>query len=415
MMLTVNPVLDNNNIQQREGGEGMKIELVEMEARPIQKAKIRVIGIGGGGTNAVNNMIQSDLKGVDFIAANTDIQSLTSSLATVQIQLGANLTGGLGAGANPEMGRNATLEDTDKIREELAGSHMVFITAGMGGGTGTGGAPIIAKISRELGALTVAVVTKPFHFEGQRRLKQSEEGIRELRNTVDTLITIPNDRLISLATKKASFLEMLKKADDVLLYAVKGISDLITIPGLINLDFADVRTIMAEMGIALMGTGLASGENRAMEAAQKAISSPLLEDITISGARAVLMNITASSNLGFEEVNEASSLIQKEVHEDANIIWGTAIDEAMGDELRITVIATGINSREERVPVELEKFRPPVQDSIKERSEDLEKPTFIRSGKVLDRVGPRRPAKPAEFYFDEEELEVPTFIRKAAD
>ena len=415
MMLTDNPVLDKNNKQHQEGGEGMKIELVEMEARPIQKAKIRVIGIGGGGTNAVNNMIQSDLKGVDFIAANTDIQSLTSSLATVQIQLGANLTGGLGAGANPEMGRNATLEDTEKIREELTGSHMVFITAGMGGGTGTGGAPIIAKISRELGALTVAVVTKPFHFEGQRRLKQSEEGIRELRNTVDTLITIPNDRLISLATKKASFLEMLKKADDVLLYAVKGISDLITVPGLINLDFADVRTIMAEMGIALMGTGLASGENRAMEAAQKAISSPLLEDITISGARAVLMNITASSNLGFEEVNEASSLIQKEVHEDANIIWGTAIDESMGDELRITVIATGINSREDRVPVELDKFRPPVQDSSKERSEDLEKPTFIRSGKVIDRVGPRRPAKPAEFYFDEEELEVPTFIRKAAD
>jgi len=415
MMLTDKRVLDKNNKQQREGGAGMKIELVEMEARPIQKAKIRVIGIGGGGTNAVNNMIQSDLKGVDFIAANTDIQSLTSSLATVQIQLGANLTGGLGAGANPEMGRNATLEDTDKIREELAGSHMVFITAGMGGGTGTGGAPIIAKISRELGALTVAVVTKPFHFEGQRRLKQSEEGIRELRNSVDTLITIPNDRLISLATKKASFLEMLKKADDVLLYAVKGISDLITVPGLINLDFADVRTIMAEMGIALMGTGVASGENRAMEAAQKAISSPLLEDITISGARAVLMNITASSNLGFEEVNEASSLIQKEVHEDANIIWGTAIDDSMGDELRITVIATGIDSREDRVPLELDKFRPPIQDSIRERSEDLEKPTFIRSGKVLDRVGPRRPAKPAEFYFDEEELEVPTFIRKAAD
>jgi cell division protein FtsZ len=393
----------------------MKIELVEMEARPIQKAKIRVIGIGGGGTNAVNNMIQSDLKGVDFIAANTDVQSLTSSLATVQIQLGSNLTGGLGAGANPEMGRNATLEDSDKLREELAGSHMVFITAGMGGGTGTGGAPIVAQISRELGALTVAVVTKPFHFEGQRRLKQSEEGIRELRNTVDTLITIPNDRLISLATKKASFLEMLKKADDVLLYAVKGISDLITVPGLINLDFADVRTIMAEMGIALMGTGLASGENRAIEAAQKAISSPLLEDITISGARAVLMNITAGSNLGFEEVNEASSLIQKEVHEDANIIWGTAIDDSMGDELRITVIATGINSQEDRIPVELDKFRPSVPESFKERSEDLEKPTFIRSGKVIDRVGPRRPAKPAEFYFDEEELEVPTFIRKAAD
>ncbi|MBI5584284.1 MAG: cell division protein FtsZ [Deltaproteobacteria bacterium] len=394
----------------------MKIELVETEERPVQKAKIKVIGIGGGGTNAVNNMIQSDLRGVDFISANTDVQSLASSLAKVRLQLGSNSTGGLGAGANPEIGRQATIEDVEKIREELEGSNMVFITAGMGGGTGTGGAPILAQISKELGALTVAVVTKPFHFEGQKRLKQAEEGIRELRQAVDTLITIPNDRLISLATKKASFLEMLKKADDVLLYAVKGISDLITIPGLINLDFADVRTIMAEMGVALMGTGLASGENRALEAAQKAISSPLLEDITIAGARAVLMNITASSTLGFEEVTEASSLIQKEVHEDANIIWGTAIDESMGDELRITVIATGINSKDDRVMVDLEKIRPSMVDLKKDRPEDRETPTFIRRGIEVEKISTRsRPAKPPEYYFDEEELEVPTFIRKAAD
>jgi cell division protein FtsZ len=394
----------------------MKIELVETEERSVQKAKIKVIGIGGGGTNAVNNMIQSDLRGVDFISANTDAQSLASSLANIRLQLGSGSTGGLGAGANPEIGRQATLEDAEKIRQELEGSNMVFITAGMGGGTGTGGAPILAQISKELGALTVAVVTKPFHFEGQKRLKQAEEGIRELRQVVDTLITIPNDRLISLATKKASFLEMLKKADDVLLYAVKGISDLITIPGLINLDFADVRTIMAEMGVALMGTGLASGENRALEAAQKAISSPLLEDITIAGARAVLMNITASSTLGFEEVTEASSLIQKEVHEEANIIWGTAIDESMGDELRITVIATGINSKDDRVMVDLDKIRPTMVELKKERPEDRETPTFIRRGIEVEKISARsRPVKPPEYYFDEEELEVPTFIRKAAD
>jgi cell division protein FtsZ len=394
----------------------MKIELVETEERPVQKAKIKVIGIGGGGTNAVNNMIQSDLRGVDFISANTDVQSLASSLADVRLQLGTSSTGGLGAGANPEIGRQATMEDAEKIRQELEGSNMVFITAGMGGGTGTGGAPILAQISKELGALTVAVVTKPFHFEGQKRLKQAEEGIRELRQAVDTLITIPNDRLISLATKKASFLEMLKKADDVLLYAVKGISDLITIPGLINLDFADVRTIMAEMGVALMGTGLASGENRALEAAQKAISSPLLEDITIAGARAVLMNITASSSLGFEEVTEASSLIQKEVHEEANIIWGTAIDESMGEELRITVIATGINSQDERVMVDLDRIRPTMVELKKDRPEDRETPTFIRRGIEVEKISSRtRPAKPPEYYFDEEELEVPTFIRKAAD
>lgn len=389
----------------------MKVE----EENNHQKPKIRVLGIGGGGNNAINNMIKSQLSGVEFIAANTDLQALSSSLADRKIQLGTTLTKGLGAGANPEVGRNATLEDGEKIKEALEGSDMVFITAGMGGGTGTGGAPIAAQMCKELGALTVAVVTRPFHFEGSRRLKQADEGIKELRKAVDTLITIPNDRLIALATKKATFLEMLQKADDVLLYAVKGISDLIVVPGHINLDFADVKSIMSEMGIALMGTGVASGENRALEAAQRAISSPLLEDISISGARAVLMNITANSSLGFEEVTEASTLIRKEVHEEANIIWGTAIDESMEDGLRVTVVATGINPKEEKVVMDFDKMRPTLPEVKPDRAEDRETPTFVRKGKEIDKYGPRRPAKAPEYYFDEEELEVPTFIRKAAD
>ncbi len=394
----------------------MRIEMMRVEEDTNdQKPKIRVLGIGGGGNNAINNMIKSQLSGVEFIAANTDLQALSSSLADQRIQLGTTLTKGLGAGANPEIGRNATLEDTEKIREALDGSDMVFITAGMGGGTGTGGAPVVAQMCKELGALTVAVVTRPFHFEGSRRLKQAEEGIKELRKAVDTLITIPNDRLIALATKKATFLEMLQKADEVLLYAVKGISDLIVVPGHINLDFADVKAIMSEMGIALMGTGLASGENRALEAAQRAISSPLLEDISISGARAVLMNITASSSLGFEEVTEASTLIRKEVHEEANIIWGTAIDESMEDDLRVTVVATGITPKEERVVMDLDRIRPTLPEVKTDRGEDRETPTFVRKGKEIDKYGPRRPAKAPEYYFDEEELEVPTFIRKAAD
>ena len=394
----------------------MNIEMIGVEEDIQKGAKIRVVGIGGGGNNAINNMIRSQLlSGVEFIATNTDLKALSSSLADTRIQIGTSLTKGLGAGANPEVGRNATLEDAEKIRQELEGSDMVFITAGMGGGTGTGGAPIVAQICKELDILTVAVVTKPFHFEGPIRLKQANEGIVEMRKVVDSLITIPNDRLISLATKKASFLEMLKKADDVLLYAVKGISDLIVAPGLIVLDFADVKTIMAEMGVALMGTGIASGENRALEAAQRAISSPLLEDISIAGARALLLNITASSNLGFEEVIEASTLIQKEVHEEANIIWGTAIDESMGDELRVTVVATGINPKEERVVLDFDRMRSGMSEVKPDRSEDRETPTFVRKGKEIDKYGPRRPAKAPEYYFDEEELEVPTFIRKGAD
>ena len=321
-------------------------------------AKIRVIGVGGAGGNAVNNMIAARMRGVDFIAANTDVQALDISTAGVKIQLGERATKGLGAGANPEVGRTAAIESADAIKDALAGADMVFITAGMGGGTGTGGAPVVAQIARELGALTVGVVTRPFHFEGKRRRRQAEEGLGLLKAVVDTLITIPNDRLLGLAPRNASFLEMLKRADDVLLCAVKGISDLIMVPGLINLDFADVRTVMGEMGVALMGTGSASGENRAVEAARKAVSSPLLEDISIEGARGLLINITCPPDITIDEVQQASSLIQEEAHEDANIIWGTVLDESIGDEVRVTVIATGIGRAEE------EAARPSLQSVL---------------------------------------------------
>ena len=292
-------------------------------------AKIKVIGIGGGGGNAVNTMISYDLQGVSFIAANTDTQALSAAVAPVKIHLGAEMTKGLGAGANPDVGKKAALEARDVLRQHLEGADMVFITAGLGGGTGTGGAPVVAEICKEIGALTVAVVTKPFQFEGKTRNQQSEEGVAELRGIVDTLIVVPNQRLLSLGGKNLSLLEAFKKADDILYHAVKGISDLIIIPGLINLDFADVKNIMSDMGLALMGTGSASGENRAVEAAQKAISSPLLEDNSIQGAHGVLLNITGGPDMSLFEVNEASSLIQAEAHEDANIIFGTVIDENM--------------------------------------------------------------------------------------
>jgi cell division protein FtsZ len=314
-------------------------------------ARIKVIGIGGGGGNAVNTMIGAKLGGVDFMVANTDAQSLEASQAPVRIQLGGMVTKGLGAGANPEIGRRAALEDQEKIKEYLEGSDMIFITAGMGGGTGTGGAPVLARVAREVGALTVGVVTKPFIFEGKKRMRQAEEGIEELKASVDTLIVIPNQRLLSIAAKTTTMLEAFHKADDVLLQAVRGISDLIITPGLINLDFADVRTVMAEMGLALMGASSASGENRAIEAAQKAISSPLLEDISIQGARGVLINITGGPDLCLHEVSEAASMIQEEAHDDANIIFGAVIDENLTDEIRITVIATGFGEvREEKKP-----------------------------------------------------------------
>jgi len=299
-------------------------ELVDPTA--ASSAKIKVIGIGGGGGNAVNTMISYKLKGVDFIAANTDAQALKVSSAPLKIQLGADATKGLGAGSNPDVGKQAALESRDVLRKYLEGADMVFITAGLGGGTGTGGAPIVAEVAKEMNILTVAIVTKPFLFEGRKRNAQADAGIEALKGTVDTIITVPNQRLLSLGGRNLSFLEAFKKADDVLFQAVKGISDLIMVPGLINLDFADVKTIMSSMGMALMGTGTGAGENRAVEAAQKAISSPLLEDNSIQGAHGILLNITGGPDMTLFEVHEASSLIQSEAHEDANIIFGTVVD-----------------------------------------------------------------------------------------
>jgi cell division protein FtsZ len=306
----------------------------------LNSARIKVIGVGGGGGNAVNRMIESRLEGVEFVVANTDLQALKLSNAPVKIQLGVKLTNGLGAGANPEVGRKAALEDADKIIEALEGADMVFVTTGLGGGTGTGAAPIIASLASEIGALTVAVVTKPFAFEGKRRQNQSERGLQELIDSVDTTIVIPNEKLLAVA-KDAGFFESFRVADDILRQAVQGISDIITIPGIINRDFADVKTIMAGMGYAVMGTATARGEDRASKAAQAAIASPLLEAGAIDGARGILINITGSSTLRLAEVNEASTIIQSAAHEDANIIFGAVLDERMKDEVKITVIATG--------------------------------------------------------------------------
>ena len=304
-------------------------------------ANIKVIGIGGGGGNAVNTMIRTNIEGVEFIAANTDVQALRFSLAETKIQIGKDLTKGLGAGADPDIGRDAMLEDRHAIGEALQGAHMVFITAGMGGGTGTGGAAIAAQIAREQGALTVGVVTKPFAFEGKRRRRHAEEGIERLKDSVDTLITIPNQRLLQVASPDLSMIDAFRMADNVLVNAVKGISDIINIPGTVNVDFADVKTVMSSMGMALMGIGESDGQNRAQEAARKAIQSPLLEDVDIEGATGILINITAGENVSLVEVNEACSIVQEAAHEDANIIFGAVIDEDIGQGLRVTVIATG--------------------------------------------------------------------------
>jgi cell division protein FtsZ len=397
--------------------------MIELEESRKVGANLKVVGIGGGGCNAVNTMIKSGLAGVEFIGANTDAQALSNCSAPMKVQLGANLTKGLGAGANPEIGRNAILEDKDRVREILAGADMVFITAGLGGGTGTGGAPILASIAREVGALTVAVVTKPFLFEGKRRQRQAEEGMKELRKSVDTLITIPNQRLLNIAGRDMSLLEAFRKADEVLVQAVKGISDLITVEGLINLDFADVRTVMSEMGMALMGTGSASGEKRAVEAAQRAISSPLLEDITITGARGILISVMGGPDLGIFEVNEACMLIQEEAHEDANIIFGAVIDENLREEMRITVIATGFGraeSREESIPesatVSEEREKVVVNFSRKEENRDI--PAFLRSEKtteIQERIARGARGRIPKNLVGEDEYDIPTFLRKQAD
>jgi cell division protein FtsZ len=313
-------------------------------------AKIKVIGVGGGGSNAVNRMVEVGLGGVEFIVANTDLQALDHARAGVKLQIGHKLTKGLGAGADPNIGRQAALEDTDNIIQTLSGADMIFVTTGLGGGTGTGAAPVIASLASELGALTIAVVTKPFKFEGKKRALQAEAGLEALRECVDTVITIPNERLLSIIDRRTTMNDAFTLADDVLRQAIQGISDLILVPGMINLDFADVKTIMSGMGVAMMGTGMAEGENRAMSAAQKAIASPLLEDSSVNGARGVIINVTGGPDLSLMEVNEASCVIQEAAHEDANIIFGAVVDPDLVGKVKITVIATGFDRKAGRVP-----------------------------------------------------------------
>jgi cell division protein FtsZ len=380
----------------RQPGSGINIFIDDDP--PITGARIKVVGVGGGGGNAVNRMIEAGIEGIEFLVANTDLQALKRSRAPIKIQLGSRLTKGLGAGADPTVGREAALEDTEKIIEVLEGADMVFVTTGLGGGTGTGGAPIIASLATELNALTVAVVTKPFHFEGRRRMLQAEQGLRELRESVDTVITIPNERLLHTVERNVSLADSFKVADDVLRQAVQGISDLITVPGLINLDFADVKAIMAGMGLALMGAGRASGENRAMEATQQAISSPLLEEATIEGAKGVLINITGGPDLTLYEVNEASSIIREAADENANIIFGAVIDETMRDEMKITVIATGFD----KVMADIGTTTAPGTGMPQQP------PRYTRTpGDDLSR--------PATGTQRQDDLEIPTFIRKKAD
>lgn len=421
----------------KRGKDGME-QMTIGNAGISSRAKITVLGMGGGGGNAINNMIKAGLEGVQFIAANTDWQVLEKNLAPIKIQLGTNLTKGLGAGGQPEIGAKAAQEDIDKVREAVDGSDMVFITAGLGGGTGTGGAPIAAQICKEMGALTVAVVTKPFVVEGKVRLRNADEGLKSLQETVDTLITIPNNRLLCLADRRATFLEMIKRADDVLLYAVKGISDLIIKQGYINVDFNDVKSVMGEMGLALMGTGVGRGENRAAQAVQQAISSPLLEDVSIHGARAALINISAGPDLGMHEFEEALSIIHKEVNDDANIILGMVMDESMEDEIRVTVIATGIGKAEQLKKADpaaavrpLRRYKP--EAIAPDLNYDyLQIPAHVRQRIPKGEIQPEQQQMEAEQApkrrtllqmitggtrggREEEDLSIPTFIRRQAD
>lgn len=357
--------------------------MFELDAESPQFANIKVVGVGGGGTNAVNRMIEAELQGVHFVAMNTDGQALQASNAPDRLQLGSKLTRGLGAGSNPEVGRNAAEESREEIRALLEGADMVFVTAGMGGGTGTGGAPVVAEIAKECQALTVAVVTKPFSFEGRRRLAQAERGIAQLKEKVDTLIVIPNDRLLQVVEKRTSILDAFRIADDVLRQGVQGISDLITVPGLINLDFADVRTIMSNAGSALMGIGRASGDDRAVKAAKQAVSSPLLE-ASIEGAKGILLNITGSSNLGLFEVNEAAEIIAEAADPEAMIIFGAVIDETLQDEIRVTVIATGFEDGRAKPSDGRVDVGRPEQTAAKRleirpfATDDIEIPAFLR-------------------------------------
>jgi cell division protein FtsZ len=381
--------------------------LFELDEVP-PAAKIKVIGLGGGGGNAVSRMISAQFTGVDFIVANTDMQALRASPAPVKVQLGSKLTQGLGAGSNPEVGRNAALEDPETITRLLEGADMVFITAGLGGGTGTGSAPVVASLAKDLGILTVAVVTKPFTFEGKRRLVQAEAGMDALRNVVDTLIAIPNQRLLSVVDRGTPLLEAFKVADTVLQQAVQGISDLILVPGLVNLDFADVRTIMSGMGMAMMGTGVGKGEHRALDAAQKAVASPLLDDTSIEGAKGILINFTGGSDLSIHEVEEGARIVQEAAHDDANIIFGAVIDPSLGDEVRMTVIATGFSEKK-------------AQTEPTGKVVDL--PRAARQAAATPGGGGQAPAwrrrlgerADIDDPLAENDYDVPTFLRRSAD
>ncbi|PLX75170.1 MAG: cell division protein FtsZ [Desulfuromonas sp.] len=382
----------------------------EFDEKMEQTAKIKVVGVGGGGSNAVNTMIDANIEGVEFIVANTDAQALSNNKAPMRVQLGARLTKGLGAGANPEIGKSAAEEDRSRLLELLQGADMVFIAAGLGGGTGTGAAPVIAEVAREVGALTVAVVTKPFGFEGKQRMSKAASGAEELKQVVDSLIMIPNDRLSGLAGKKMGILDAFKPADDVLRQAVQGISDLIAAKGMINLDFADVKTAMSERGMAMMGIGLAEGENRAVQAAQQAISSPLLEDIDISGAKGVLVNVTGSSSMTMEDFQEVANIVHEKVHEDANIFIGLLINEELGEKIQVTVVATGFGSSFDKGGRVKGETRPFATDIATRTNPDV--PTYIRRQENSD-----RPRASMRFggNVSEEEFEIPTFLRKRVD
>ncbi len=383
--------------------------MLEFDMDTEQFAQIKVVGVGGGGNNAVNRMIEANLKGVQFIAINTDKQALFNSKAEYKIQIGEKLTRGLGAGANPEIGSKAAEESRDDVYQALQGADMVFVTAGMGGGTGTGAAPIVAQIAKEMGILTVGVVTKPFTFEGRRRMLHADKGIEELRKRVDTLVTIPNDRLLQVVEKRTSIVDAFKIADDVLRQGVQGISDLIAIPGLVNLDFADVKTIMHERGLAHMGVGKAGGENRAVEAAKQAIHSPLLET-TINGAKGVLLNITGGPSLGLYEINEAAAIVQEAADFEANIIFGAVIDESLKDEIRITVIATGFEEPEQ---VAQATSTPQIQVQTQPQVPVQAAPVNEEAPVV---VAPEEPVAPAAVVTPEPtetaEYDIPTFLRK---
>ena len=383
--------------------------MFEFDENVDQVAKIKVVGVGGGGSNAVNTMIVAHIDGVEFMVANTDAQALRANQAALRIQLGPKLTKGLGAGANPEVGREAAEEDRARLKEMLQGADMVFIAAGLGGGTGTGAAPVIAEVAKEVGALTVAVVTKPFGFEGKQRMAKAVQGVEELKHIVDSLILIPNDRLSGLADKKMGILDAFKPADDVLRQAVQGISDLITTHGMINVDFADVKSAMSERGMAMMGIGIGEGENRAVTAAQQAISSPLLEEIDISGAKGVLVNVTGSSSMTMDDYQEVANIIHDKVHEDANIFIGLVINEAMGDKIQVTAIATGFGcsfDTGQRSSSELGRPNTPSPTKI-----DRDIPAYIRK---QNQDKPRASMR-IGVYNEEEEYDIPTFLRKRVD